>query len=174
MTSPARHTGALLGTPHDFDFLTGSWRVTHRRLRHRWVGSDDWDEFEGSSWCEPRLGGLANVDQVDCPSRGFSGLTLRVFEPSTSQWSIWWVNSSAGRLEPPVVGGFGGAAGPGTIGHFEGPDTDDDRPITVRFTWSVIDADRARWQQAFSSDGSTWETNWTMDFVRHEVEPGRR
>ena len=32
----------------DFDFLTGSWTVVHRRLAHRWVGSDEWDVFEGT------------------------------------------------------------------------------------------------------------------------------
>ncbi len=145
----------------DFDFLSGAWHVAHRRLTERWVGSDDWDCFEGTSWCEPRLGGVANVDQVDCPARGFSGLTLRVFDLAARQWSIFWVNSGAGRLEQPVVGGFDG-----TVGTFEGADTDDGRPITVRFTWTVSDADHARWQQAFSADGAEWETNWSMDFSR--------
>lgn len=152
---------SIRGHITDFDFLTGSWNVAHRRLTHRWVGCDDWDEFEGTSWCEPRLGGGANVDQVDCPSRGFSGLTLRLFDVEACQWSIWWVNSRAGRLEPPVVGGFDGA-----VGTFEGPDTDDGRPITVRFRWDVVDDDHARWQQAFSEDGETWETNWIMEFTR--------
>jgi hypothetical protein len=64
-------------------------------------------------------------------------------------------------LEPPVVGGFDGA-----IGHFEGTDTDTGVPIDVRFTWTVIDADHARWQQAFSRDGAAWETNWIMEFTR--------
>jgi hypothetical protein len=151
------HTGHVT----DFDFLTGSWTVAHRRLRERWVGSDDWDEFEGTSWCEPRLDGLANVDQVDCPARGFSGLTLRVFDPATTQWSIWWINSGTGRLEPPVRGGFDGA-----VGRFEGRDTDGDLPIVVRFRWDVLDDDHARWQQAFSVDGLAWETNWIMAFTR--------
>ncbi len=145
----------------DFDFLTGSWTVVHRRLAHRWVGSDEWDVFEGSSWCEPRLDGVANVDQVDCPTRGFSGLTLRLFDTDARHWSIWWVNSRHGRLEPPVVGGFDGP-----VGVFEGPDTDDGHAITVRFRWDVVDADHARWQQAFSADGETWETNWIMEFTR--------
>ena len=152
----------------DFDFLTGSWDVSHRRLVERWVGSDDWDCFDGTSWCEPRLDGIANVEQVDCPTRGFSGLTLRLFDRATEQWSISWVNSGAGRLEPPVVGGFG-SSGDGLerrVGIFEGDDTDAGRPIRVRFVWTVIDADHAHWEQAFSTDGDEWETNWSMDFTR--------
>ena len=147
----------------DFDFLTGSWDVSHRRLVERWVGSDEWDCFDGTTTCEPRLGGIANVEQGDFPSRGFSGLALRLFDPAAQQWSIFWVNSSTGRLEPPVVGGFDG-----NVGIFEGVDTDQGRPIRVLFTWTVIDADHARWEQAFSAVDDEWETNWTMDFARRE------
>jgi len=60
---------------------------------------------------------------------------------------------------------FGGFTG--DIGVFEGDDTFEGKPIRVRFTWTRLDADHARWEQAFSADaGRTWETNWTMDFTR--------
>jgi hypothetical protein len=174
MSTSGHHPGtAHRGRVTDFDFLTGAWDVSHRRLRRRGVGSDDWDTFSSTSWCEPRLGGLANVDQVDCPDRGFSGLTLRVFDPVAEQWSIWWVSSTVGRLEPPVTGGFDGTSGGGASGVFEGADTDGGRPVTVRFTWTVIDEDHARWQQAFTLDGldgTHWETNWIMDFSRRTVD----
>jgi hypothetical protein len=53
------------------------------------------------------------------------------------------------------------------LGTFLGDDTFDGRPIRVRFIWSGIAADAARWEQAFSADGgATWETNWIMDFRR--------
>ena len=145
----------------DFDFLIGSWTVAHRRLRERWVGSDDWDVFSSTSTCEHRLGGVANVEQIDCPDRAFSGMTVRVFDLEARRWSIYWANSTTGRLEPPVVGGFDG-----TVGRFEGDDTDDGRPIRARFVWTVIDGEHARWQQAFTAEGHEWETNWVMDFTR--------
>lgn len=149
------------GHATDFDFLLGDWHVAHRRLRRRWEGSDDWDAFEGTSTCAAHLGGIANVEEVRCPDRGFSGLTLRSFDLSEQRWSIWWINSTVGRLDPPVRGGFVDG-----VGTFEGTDTDDGRPVSVRFTWTVADADHARWQQAFSPDGHEWETNWVMDFAR--------
>ena len=30
----------------DFDFLHGSWRISHRYLRERLSGGDKWDTFE--------------------------------------------------------------------------------------------------------------------------------
>ena len=41
------------------------------------------------------------------------------------------------------------------------------RDIRIRFIWSRIANDSARWEQAFSTDdGNSWETNWYMDFTR--------
>jgi hypothetical protein len=37
-----------VSTPNDFDFLMGRWSVAHRRLKHRLVGSNEWDEFRGT------------------------------------------------------------------------------------------------------------------------------
>ena len=149
------------GSVTDFDFLHGDWTVTNRRLRERWVRCDEWDVFTGHHRCEPRLGGVVNVDQMDVPERDFSGMSLRSFDREQRRWSIWWITDAAGRLEPPVHGGFDG-----TTGVFEGDDLDGDVPVRVRFRWDVLDADRARWQQAFSRDGDEWETNWVMDFTR--------
>jgi hypothetical protein len=61
----------------------------------------------------------------------------------------------------PVVGGFDGDRG-----EFCGEDRDDGRPVKVRYTWSKLDCDHTRWEQAFSDDDGSWETNWTADFVR--------
>jgi hypothetical protein len=36
----------------------------------------------------------------------------------------------------------------------------------VRYAWTQLDRDHARWEQALSSDGQTWETRWTADFTR--------
>jgi hypothetical protein len=64
-----------------------------------------------------------------------------------------------------VVGSFEGATGV-----FEGDDMFKGRPIRVRFTWSRVDTDSPRWEQAFSDDGGeTWEPNWEMDFARAEA-----
>lgn len=149
---------------HDFDFLHGQWTIAHRRLKRRHVGSDDWDRFSATATCEPRLGGIANVEEIAIPERGFSGMTLRSFDLSAGLWSIWWISSLEGRLQPPVTGQFRDGTGV-----FEGDDLDDGRPIRARYVWSDIGANSARWAQSFSLDGGqTWEVNWVMDFTRTE------
>ena len=35
------------GATNDFDFAVGDWRVKHRRLKDRLVGSEQWIEFDG-------------------------------------------------------------------------------------------------------------------------------
>lgn len=148
-------------SPRDFDFLQGSWRIRNRRLRTRNAGSDDWDHFpaEGRFWT--LLDGVANVDEFDCPDRGFKGMSLRSLDLTTGAWSIWWISSTTGTLMPPVRGGFVGNGG-----CFIGGDTDGGQPILARFTWRC-DAQAPRWEQAFSFDqGASWEVNWVMEFAR--------
>lgn len=146
----------------DFHFLYGRWAVQHRRLRERGVGSDDWDTFDGSSFTQGLMGGLCNVEENDFPDRGFQGVAFRSFDVEAQRWSIHWVSSTDGRVQPPVYGRFEGGTG-----LFLGEDVDGDRPVKVRYLWDNITSSTARWRQAFSYDGgATWEENWTMDFTR--------
>lgn len=147
---------------HDFDFIHGHWAVNNRRLKTRGVGADDWDVFTSTAFCEPRLDGLANVEQVSCPERGWMGMAVRVFNRETREWSVWWINSLNGQLQAPVTGRFNAG---GCV--LQGDDIDGDRPILARYIWSHITPDSARWTQTFSYDeGTNWETNWVMDFAR--------
>ena len=149
---------------HAFDFLHGRWRVAHRKLKQRHVGSQDWDVFGATATCEPRMGGLVNVEEIAMPERDVSGVSLRSFDLATGLWSIWWISSLEGRLRPPVTGGFKDG-----VGVFEGEDDDDGRTVLARYVWSDITPGSARWTQSFSLDGgATWEANWIMDFTRLE------
>jgi hypothetical protein len=66
------------------------------------------------------------------------------------------------QLDPPVVGAFRNGSGT-----FFAKDTFNGQPIVVRYIWSDITANSAKWQQAFSDDsGKSWETNWIMEFHR--------
>jgi hypothetical protein len=152
---------------HDFDFYMGSWRVHHRRLKERLAGSDEWQEFDGTSTAWPLLEGAGNVDDnlLEAPAGTYRAISLRSFDPATNQWSIWWLDGrNPGQLDPPVVGGFEDG-----IGTFIAEDTFNGTPILVRFIWSDITPTTCRWEQAFSTDrGETWEVNWVMESTRVE------
>lgn len=148
---------------HDFDFYHGRWTVQNERLKKRLVGCREWENFRATQECRPILGGIGNIDDfVTDWGDGFQGMTLRLFDPQTRQWRIYWANNRNGVLEPPVVGRFENG-----VGTFHGHDLHQGQPVSVRFLWHDITADSAHWEQAFSTDGGRqWETNWHMRMTR--------
>lgn len=152
---------------NDFDFLHGRWEVRNRRLAKRLQGCTDWQEFVAMSEVMPLLGGLGNLDQFHghIPNSSMSeGLTVRIFNPQTRLWSIWWADNHICSLTPPVIGSFRDGDG-----EFTGQDECDGVPVDVVFHWTVNSQDSAHWQQAFSADGgATWEINWEMFFTRRD------
>jgi hypothetical protein len=153
---------------HEFDFIFGRWRVHNRKLMDL---SDplcgEWVEFDASSEAFPVLNGFGHVDRmyVDdaIDSDPFEGFTLRLFDPKSRTWKIWWSSTRApGVLDPPVEGRFAGRHGV-----FQCEDEVAGRLVVVRFEWLVDDPETPRWQQSFSYDaGRTWNLNWTMDLSR--------
>ena len=153
-----------MSSARDFDFNHGDWEVTNRRLKARGVGSDEWEVFPSFETAQLLMGGMVSIDESDFPTRGFRGMTLRLYESAQDRWAIYWINSKDGVLQPPVYGRFTDGKGV-----FAGDDTDDGRPVKVLFDWSGTDTATPRWSQAFSyDDGQTWETNWIMEFRRPE------
>ena len=101
-------------TASDFDFLIGDWRVAHRRLKDRLVGSSVWQEFGGTCAVRKILGGQGNVDDntIELPDGTYRAATLRAFDPVTRRWTIWWLDARKPQaLDPPMIGGFDGDVG---------------------------------------------------------------
>ena len=150
----------------DFDFLMGKWRIKHRRLTNPLSGSTVWYAFEGEAEAKRIWGGGDNIDEVsgDAPQGRIRGMTLRLYDRSSRQWRLYWANMATGVLETPVVGGFRDGKG-----EFYDQELFNGRTVFVRYTWSDIESDSCRWEQAFSADGGkTWETNWIMEFTRSQ------
>lgn len=154
----------------DFDFLLGPWHVHNTRLKKRLQGNNDWEEFSATSHNQRLPAGIGNYDDF-LPATwrpGYVGMSLRVFNPQTALWSIYWLDNESGGLDPsgllrnPVVGKFSEGTGV-----FEGDDMLEGRPIRVRYTWSDTATGTPCWEQAMSADGGvTWENNWRMLFRR--------
>ncbi len=153
---------------HDFDFLVGNWEVANRKLEDPLSQEGaHWLEFASTAESRPILGGLGNVDTyviAEFPGRGrFHGFALRLFQPTTGLWRIWWASTGGdGRLDMPVVGRFEDGQG-----RFECSDVVGGRAVAVRYDWTDITPSSARWEQAFSVDGGqSFVTNWVMRFTR--------
>jgi hypothetical protein len=156
--------------PSDFDFLQGEWHVSHRRLRERLCDSDAWEAFDGTCSLRTILGGQGNIDDnlLHLPGGDYRAASLRVFDPQTRQWSIWWLDARRPHaLDVPVVGGFEHGTG-----SFFADDSCHGQPVRVRFRWTDTRTAAPRWEQAFSADGGQrWEVNWTMVFTRAAAPP---
>ncbi|WP_033320280.1 hypothetical protein [Streptomyces yerevanensis] len=163
-----------MSSAHDFDFFHGAWDVHNRRLADFLDPDSGWQEFAATHRCWSLFDGAANIDEMAVPSQGWKGLTLRLFDQETKEWSLNWSSSRTGKLFPPVIGHF-----TDDRGEFFGDDmlphsrlrssggTPISKDVRVRFVWSGISETTARWEQAFSVDGEkTWVTNWVMDFTR--------
>lgn len=155
-------------SPDDFDFLEGKWKMYHRRLNKRLENCKDWTEFVSYDENEKILSGTADMDTyrtTEMPGMNgklFEGLTIRLFDPATKLWSLYWVASNTGKLDPPVVGSF-----ENNIGHFFCRDVYQGKEVIVLFRWDARDKNRPVWGQAFSTDkGKTWEWNWFNVSVR--------
>ncbi len=155
---------------HDFDFEFGTWKTHLKRLLNPLTDSTTWVEFEGTIVCRKIWEGRANLDEfeADGPTGHVEGLTLRLYNPETHQWNLYWANSKNGTIAgPPQVGEFKDGRG-----EFFCQDLYNGRAIFVRYVWSDITPKSARFEQSFSDDGGkTWEVNWISVDTRVESEP---
>src|ERR1700689_509200 len=163
--SDAAKTAAQRDGQHDFDFEIGSWKIHLKRLVHPLTGSNTWVEFDGTSATRKVWDGRSQLEEfeTDSPAGGhIEGLTLRLYNPQTHQWSLYWANSKGGPIFPPQVGEFKNGRG-----EFYGQDTLNGKLIFIRFVWSDATTNTPHFEQSFSTDGGkSWEVNWITDQTR--------
>ena len=167
--NPAASTTGVQNTDrdgqHDFDPLIGSWKFHLKKLMHPLTGSTDWVEFEGTGVCYKIWDGRAQYDTVelDSPDVGhIEGLTVRLYNPQSHQWRLYWANSKIGVMDPPQIGEFKNGRG-----EFFAQDTINGKVILIRFAWTNLTTNTPHFEQSFSADGGkTWEVNWITDQTR--------
>jgi hypothetical protein len=162
--APAERDGS-----HDFDFEIGSWNIHLKRLAHRLSGSHEWISFDGTSVTRKVWDGRSQLEEfeTDSASGHIEGLTLRLYNPTTHEWRLYWANSKVGVMDPPQVGRFRNG-----VGEFYATDTYEGRTVLVRFVWSKTESASPHFEQAYSADGGkTWEVNWITDQTRSAPAP---
>src|SRR5262249_14991513 len=87
----------------DFDFELGSWKIHLKRLVHPLSGSNTWVEFDGTTVTRKLWDGRAEIEEfeVDSSTSHIEGMTLRLYNPQTHQWSLYWANSKDGSMGGP-------------------------------------------------------------------------
>lgn len=150
---------------NDFNFLEGKWKVQNRKLKTRLNNSNDWSEFDSELHMRKTINGLGNVENyyAEFDGKPFEGQAIRLFNPQTKLWTIYWTDSNNPVMDQhPVTGSFENG-----IGKFYAIDTFLNKPIIVLYQWDVTDLQQPKWSQAFSvDDGKTWEWNWEMILTR--------
>jgi hypothetical protein len=154
---------------NDFDFEIGTWKTKLKRLLNPLSGSSTWVEYEGTTVVRKVWNGRANLVElvVDGPAGRFEGLSLRLYNPQSRQWSLNFAGVKGGVMTQPTTGEFRNGRG-----EFYSQETLGGRAILVRFVISDITHDSCRFEQAFSDDGGkTWEVNWIAVDTRMKDAP---
>ena len=158
--------GALLivasetSSKDDFDFFQGKSIIKNKKLKTRFANCTEWIEFTSTQEMYKILNGIGNIDNFLATFDGepFEGMTVRLFNPKTKLWSIYWADSTTGILDKPVMGSF-----ENKVGHFFSEDIFEGKNVLQIFRWDARDGDNPVWSQAMSDDkGKTWEWNWYM------------
>jgi hypothetical protein len=149
---------------HDFDFTFGTWTEHSRRLLHPLSGSNEWVEWDGRTVVRKIWDGRANMAELKgvTPSGPLELIALRVYNPSSRQWSLNFATSKVGKLgDAPGVGEFKD----GRIDFYD-QEPLNGRAILVRFSVYSTGANTHVSEQAYSADGGkTWEVNWVNRYT---------
>jgi hypothetical protein len=149
---------------HDFDFEIGTWKTHLKRLLNPLTGSNTWVEYEGTTVVRKVWNGRANLVELvaDGPAGHFEGLSLRLYNPESRQWSLNFANADSGVMAQPTIGEFKNGRG-----EFFDQEAYKGRAVLVRFVISDITPNSCHFEQSFSDDGGkTWEVNWVATDTR--------
>jgi hypothetical protein len=155
-------TASKTSSKNDFDYLEGNWNIRNRTLKEQLTGSHQWEEFDATQEFRLILLGLGNFDifRTEFDGKPFEGLTVRLFDPQTRLWTIYWADSNAVKLDGGKVGSFDGDEG-----DFFGREVVAGKDVIVHFHWDKRNPKTPIYSRAFSADaGATWEWNWYSNF----------
>ncbi|SHN12009.1 hypothetical protein [Mucilaginibacter sp. OK098] len=160
----SKQSAAERNGEHDFDFEIGTWKTDLKRLLHPLTGSTTWVAYTGSTVVSKVWSGRANLVEleVDGPAGHIEGLSVRLYNPQSRQWSLNFSGAGTGAMSQPTIGGFKNGRG-----EFFDQETLNGRAILVRFVITELTPDTCHFEQSFSDDGGkTWEANWIATDTR--------
>jgi hypothetical protein len=158
-TSPGKGivTGKGVG---DFDFLTGTWKIRHRRLKDG--NKYEWQSFESSATVHRVLNGMGSIEELRKADGSDMGMGVRVWLPQEMKWADHWTSAANGVVNPAQKGEF--IDGEGV---FMSEEEVDGVKWLYRGVWDKIAPKSCRWHQSASKDGGkSWEWSWWMEWTK--------
>jgi hypothetical protein len=147
-----------------FDSHIGTWHTTLKRLKDPLTSSSTWLVYEGTTTVRAVLHGRANLAELEVEGEAgrIDGVSLRLYDPRSGQWTLNYANLADGTLATPSIGRFEDARG-----EFYSDEKIGGRDVRVRFVIEPQGPDVIRFEQSFSIDkGRTWEVNWIATDTR--------
>ena len=161
---------------HDFDFEIGNWKAHVKKLIHPLSNSNEWEGYDGTVSTTPFMEGKGNLSEMNVDGAAshthIQIIAVRLYNPSSRQWSIYGASAKSGLFDPPQVGQFDG-----NRGEFYATDTFQGRAIYIRYVWQSATPTSTHFEQAFSSDGGkTWKSTGFTTGVGYRLirDPLRR
>lgn len=158
---------------HDFDFFYGNWVLHCNRLKSPVDTSHEWVKYDAYDDAHPLPGGLGNQDfsRSSYPTKGFVGMTLRLYDRTTGLWRLYWIDTanSHGDAGIPNVGRW-----QGNVGIFDEHMMYHGKPAIDRYKWTRLARDSkiiAHFEESLSLDGGkTWKIFYFNDVVRNPAK----
>ena len=169
-TGAGQQKSADAGGFNDFDPLIGHWQYHLKRRLHPLSGSNTWVDYQGTGSCRKIWDG-AEIEQAvfDGPNEHIEGSVVRLYNPESQQWRLYWTNRKSGIFDPPQIGEFKNGRG-----EFFAQDTINGKTILIRFEWTNLNTESPHFEQSYSNDGGkTWEVNWITDQTRIPDQTGK-
>lgn len=160
---------------NQFDFWLGEWDVNLRvkQKDHSWK-----DMHTSIARIYPVLNGSAVLElwEEQNTKKGIVGYSIRYYDTLKDKWILWlnWPGtnySGSVKLE--------GEFRHGRVEFFGSEKMNDSTDMQFRYTFSDIQENSLRWDNAMSTDGGkSWSGNWIMEFQRKKkvaspMEAGR-
>jgi hypothetical protein len=149
-----------------FDFWLGHWTIEQKILQR----DGTWIELPARTSVERAAAGCALLERWEGEVQFFwegmtapapmSGLSIRSWDASTEEWSIWWMDSRTPLFGEPFRGTFRGGRGEFLRVDAAGG------PVS-RIVFSEIRSESVLWTLAISRDGGkSWSDLWVMKMRR--------
>lgn len=139
---------------HDFDFLSGHWRVHLTHVLDPFAGGQQAVDLDGTIDVSKLWNGRGWLEQVDVrgPGTHWGGLALFLYRSKEHQWSQTFVNEESGERAAPMIGEFRNGRA-----ELYSQDSYGARTVLVQGVWSDVEPSSHKYTESLSDDGGvTW------------------